>query len=141
MPPTSDKEIVLAGVDRSWEEGVGATSDVNGTEGQPHPDQSASWSTFRPTASKSPTASRKISRDQKPDQWLSWDVTELVRQWIAKPDSNHGMILTSASPGPGIARFYSSEAFRTQEQAEDKGGGFRIVFRPVLILWPQTDPK
>ncbi len=138
-PPTKDKEIILSAVDRPWEEGVGATSDVNGTEGQPHPDQSVSWSRFMPTASKRPVVRRTIPRDQKPDQWLSWDVTDLVRSWIAQPASNHGMILTSESPGPGIARFYSSEAFRTQEQAEDKGGGFRIVYRPVLILWPKSE--
>jgi hypothetical protein len=134
-PPTKAKDIICRRVSAPWSEGVGITSDVNGTEGQPHNDSSATWSQFQQKLGPE-IASTTIKADLPPGRWLSWDVTSAVRDWIASPSSNHGLQLSGDSSSTGIVRVYSSEAFRTQVQTEDKGGGFRIIFRPVLVISP-----
>jgi hypothetical protein len=135
--PSVEKKIEVARAPKAWEEGLGATSDVTGWEGQPHDDGSAHWSSHAAPAGGPPIAQVALSPNTPPGSWVSWEVTSAVRDWVRDPASNLGLRLSSPSDGPGIARFYSSEAFRTEQQVEDKGGGFRIVYRPVLILWPE----
>jgi hypothetical protein len=135
-PPTAEKRIDLYPLRNTWQEGIGTTSDVTGTDGQPHDDGSVTWSNQATQALASPSSSRTVSADEEANHWLSWDVTSLVQEWQNDSARNHGVILSSPSAGPGIVRVYSSEAFRTQPEVEDKGGGFRIVYRPTLILLP-----
>lgn len=39
------------------------------------------------------------------DTWITWDVSEAVRYWLAHPDRNFGLILKSFQPGAATVRF------------------------------------
>ncbi len=44
------------------------------------------------------------------DAWFAWDVTKAVRDWIADPSTNHGLILKSFQPGYNPRYTFVSEA-------------------------------
>jgi hypothetical protein len=55
------------------------------------------------------------------DAWYDFDVTQAVRDWLAEPDSNYGLLLRSGESGPVTYHFASSEA-NAQE------------YRPKLVI-------
>lgn len=45
------------------------------------------------------------------DQWVSWDVTELVKDWFADEITNYGVVIkTNPIDPPGVAAFYSTRS-------------------------------
>jgi hypothetical protein len=129
--------VELRAFNQPWEEGIGATDDVAGVEGQSHNDGSATWG-----------ALQKVIHDRCQSQpidqatvaggangcWIKWDVTKPATTWIRQPSENHGVLLTGDPSKESVVRIVSSEAFRTERG--EFGGGTRIAERPILILWP-----
>jgi len=137
--PKGPKTLVLRAAPSDWREGVGMTNDINGWKGQPHSDGSVTWKSISSSRDPSKPIDRvTVDPAQGVGRWLKWDVTPLVQEWAKDKSANKGVTIAEESEGPGIVRVYSSEAFRTS--ADGMGGGNRIAYRPILILWP-TETK
>ncbi len=65
-------------------------------------------------------AARAKLRPDEPDIWFRWEVSDLVRQWVANPEANHGVILMARS-------FYVGCDFASSEEE-------RQEMRPRLII-------
>ena len=135
--PTSPKRIAVHSATKEWKEGVGLTNDITGWKGQPHADGSANWKTLADIAvdqKSKPIDKVTIDPSAGTGKWLKWDITALAQEWAKDASTNNGVLLSEEGEGPGVVRVYSSEAFRTA--ADGMGGGNRIAYRPILILWP-----
>jgi hypothetical protein len=138
--PTGPKTLAVRAATSDWNEGVGMTNDITGWKGQPHTDGSINWKSFSSSSSQpsKPIDRVKVDPSKGVGRWLKWDITPLVQQWSKEKSANKGVLITEEGEGTGIVRVYSSEAFRTS--ADGMGGGNRIAYRPILILWP-TETK
>ena len=63
----------------------------------------------QPSYSTVPVITRSAeAADGDQRSWWSFDITDLVADWAASPDDNHGIVLLNESQGPEV-RFTSSE--------------------------------
>ena len=103
---TSDKELGVFRVNRPWGEGAG--DDPGGFDGQPAMAGDVSWNfAMTDTAAWVVPGANGIPDDREgtaedvqtfspsspTDAWYVWDITGMVRFWVANPDSNFGLIL------------------------------------------------
>jgi len=56
------------------------------------------------------------------DDWYYFDVTPAVREWLANPASNFGLLLRSQGSGSAVYHFQGSE-------------DGTLVYRPMLVIW------
>jgi hypothetical protein len=83
-----------------------------------------------------PPASRCPPFGIQPGQWIEWDVTEMVRRWIADPSTNLGLKVSqdkavsasSVEYVTGAYDFYSAQAFRRE-------------LRPMLVVRLASEAK
>jgi hypothetical protein len=73
-----------------------------------------------------------IAPNDATDTWRAFDITTLVRQWAANPETNCGILLAQAEPATGAVQFISSQAFKARR--DGYCGGRRVAFRPMLVL-------
>ncbi len=124
--------ILVAPAPGTWQEGKGVSDPYNGVDGCAAAPGEAKWGDF--PVVQTPNAISTHLQSLSPSQWMSMDVTPVVRSWFKDPGDNFGFILGSTGESGAVARFYSSQAF----QADETGycGGTRVAFRPMLILLP-----
>ncbi len=146
------KVIEAFAVNRSWAAGGRMSDEVNGAQGEPATVGEATWLA---TASGGtlwaapgcegvpedragePADTVTIAPDMPEGRWFGWDITPLVRRWLDKPEGNHGVLLRETDESrraPGALRFVASEAFKCQ--ADGMGGGWRVAWRPALVILP-----
>lgn len=143
VPPKDsarEKELEVYAVNRAWEAGHGVTNEVFGIDGRAASAGETTWTTPWQAAgcdgadadrSATPIASTVETSSDGAGAWQTWDVSDVTRQWLVKPESNHGLLLRLVSLS-GKATFVSSEAFNSRE--DDYCGGNRIEQRPMLII-------
>ncbi len=137
---SQDKKLGAFRVNRPWGEGVG--NDPGGLDGRPAVAGEVSWNFAMsdtepwavPGANRipddrdgAPENVQTFSPSSSADAWYLWDITEMVRFWVANPDSNFGLILRepTVSSFAGIIDFASSE-FET------------VTLRPILSINTQV---
>jgi hypothetical protein len=136
-------------LNRAWQEGTGATDDVDGIEGTAARPLDVSWESARhgaepwavPGCGKAPedreaqpAASTQIAAGGEA-RWVYWDLTGQVQTWLNNPDQNHGVLLQQATNPESDAvplRFWSSQAFKNR--SDGFCGGIRIAGRPSLVI-------
>ena len=62
--------------------------------------------------------------DLSVNRWYTFDVTELVKLWIASPNSNSGMILLTR---PGVSESNQAGSFASREHPDQR-------LRPMLVV-------
>lgn len=138
--PAENTVAGLYAVRRPWEAGRGLSNPVKGVSGRPAEGNEATWlapwalpgcSGMGSDCDAAPAASIALHSPERVGDWCAWDVTDLVRQWVGKPESNAGMMLR-LNEGSGQLEFYSSEAFKSRE--DDYCGGTCIERRPMLVV-------
>lgn len=114
----SDITVGLFPVLRSWAEGEATWL---------HPTQSTSWQqpgAFGDNDIGGLAASTAISQNAG---WVSWDITNLVQEWVRSPDSNFGVLLKTTSGGGSMYYFYAAQRPTPPE-------------RPQLVITYAADP-
>ena len=113
------------------------TNDVTGWKGQPHADGGrATWNQFGEILGQGSGAIDQVTIDPiGRDRSMVEMGYHFTCQGMGQGRfENQGVLLTEMNEGPGVVRVFSSEAFRTAN--DGMGGGYRIAYRPILILWP-----
>lgn len=77
------------------------------------------------------TAYAGTTSNHPPEQWFSWDVTLLVKQWISGEATNYGVAFWGTSGDLGYKNFRSSEYWR--------GNGPRLTITYELIIDQDND--
>jgi hypothetical protein len=149
-PQTHDKVIDAYPVNRPWIEGERQSDPVTGTDGLPASGGEVTWNSAGAAPwsapgcgsapddrDATPVASLSIAPSEPAGHWVSLDVTQAVRRWVAQPQANNGLLLRETDESgqfPGVLQFFSSEAFKCQ--SDGFGGGKRIAWRPTLVVFP-----
>jgi hypothetical protein len=147
---TAPKTIEAYALNRDWREGDAQTDAVEGVDGRLATADFATWERTGEEGWDIPggdgihtdrvsqaAATVTVRPEDASGRWLSWDVTETVRQWVTRPERNHGLLLRETDESlqhPGIVQCIASEAFRCQK--DGFGGGQRVAWRPTLIVIP-----
>ena len=123
-PQSVPKTLAAYRLNRSWSEGSG--DDAGGYDGHPAAAGEVCWSHAAfpdvpwslPGANgvpqdhaARPEGERLIDPADPAGRWYGWKVTDLVQEWLSRPDSNFGLVLRepSVSAGTGILNFASSQ--------------------------------
>jgi hypothetical protein len=145
----ADKEVACVAAEAPWEPGTQQSDPVGGWRGQVAQAGALTWASALPGIHAPQAAGEReapvpgvldtvsIGADAAPGRWIAWDVTAAAERWLADPASNHGLVLfeTGASAArPGALRCFASEAWKNQ--ADGLGGGDRVNYRPLLVIWP-----
>lgn len=64
--------------------------------------------------------------------WVKWDITRAVREWVAKPKTNHGLLL-AVKEGEGSDLSYADKVARKAVHYRSSDY-FDPIFRPKLIV-------
>lgn len=133
--------VEVCAVNKPWQEGAGVTSPINGCNGRTALAEEVTWkNTGRDgvvwTSPGGDVDSRaactlQLETTAPEGDWVSCNITALVRRWIDSPETNCGMLLKAAGSSVS-ARFLSSEAF--QSNTTGYCGATRIAYRPALTL-------
>jgi len=140
--------LAIHAMSSPWVEGDGYSHPVDGIIGEPS-EVGASWESSGiapwavPGAGISPEDANgdlDATLSLAPAEggpWVAADVTNLVQDWVDGAP-NHGMMLRVPAVDSGRVQFYSSQAWKVQE--DGLGGGYRIAYRPTLIVKPEDAP-
>lgn len=121
---TANKTLAAYRLNRPWLQGSG--NDLSGYDGRLAKTGEVSW-LYASTPDQPWTGAgaqgapgdhailpenlRTMQSTDPVGQWYSWEISDLVRFWLSKPDSNFGLVLREPeiSDQPGILNFASSE--------------------------------
>ena len=135
-PQLATKELGVYRLHKGWGEGTG--DDPGGYDGRPVQAGECNWyyaiyntepwdadgcNGIPDDREGTPEDVRTFLTSTPTHNWYGWNITRMIRTWVAHPDSNHGLVLRepSVSPAGGILDFASSE----------KPEGY---LRPILLI-------